>query len=78
MAKVRKTARELEALVFNQARKARECEGMTGVTVRRIDDPRVDYNWDVAHAHNSTPMCERLIVEIVTKLQQRYDLATTN
>ena len=76
MAKQHKTARELEALVFNQARKARECEGMTGVTVRRIDDPRVDYNWDVAHAHNSTPMCDRMIVDIETILQQLYDLAT--
>ena len=37
MAKERKTARELAALVFNEARKARECEGLTGVTVEGID-----------------------------------------
>ena len=29
MAKERKTAYELEVLIFNEARKARECEGMT-------------------------------------------------
>jgi hypothetical protein len=78
MAKERKTARELEVLVFAEARKARECEGMTGVTVRGIDDPRVDYTWEVSFAHNSTPMCERIIVDIVTRLQQRYDLVATN
>ena len=75
MAKERKTAHELEVLIFNEARKARECEGMTGVTVREIVDPRVDYNWSVSHAHNATPMCERIIVNIETRLQKLYDLA---
>ena len=78
MAKERKTAKELEALVFAEVQKARECEGTTGVTVRGIVDPRVDYNWEVSYAHNSTPMCERLIAEIVARLQQRYELAAIN
>jgi hypothetical protein len=78
MAKERKTAHELEALVFNEARKARECEELTGVTVRGIADPRVDYTWEVSFAHNSTPICERIIVDIITRLQQRYDLVATN
>jgi hypothetical protein len=78
MAKERKTPSELEALIFAEARKARECEGMTGVTVRGIADPRVDFNWEVSFAHNSTPLCERIIAGIVTRLQQRYELAATN
>jgi hypothetical protein len=36
MAKERKTAYELEVLIFNEARKARECEGMTSVTVEKL------------------------------------------
>ena len=60
MAKERKTVEELEA---------------SGVTVREIVDPRVDYNWSVSHAHNATPMCERIIVNIETRLQKLYDLA---
>jgi hypothetical protein len=78
MAKERKTAKELEALVFAEARKARECEGMTGVTVREIADPRVDYNWEVSRAHNSTHICGSIIADIVVRLQQRYELAATN
>jgi hypothetical protein len=75
MAKERKTAYELEVLIFNEARKARECEGMTGVTVQRIAD---DPYWNVSHAHNATPMCECIIVDIETRLQKRYDLAETD
>jgi hypothetical protein len=74
MAKERKTARDLEALLVAEARKARECEGLTGVTVQGIADPRVDYTWNVAHAHNATRMCERIIVNIETRLQKIYDL----
>jgi|AmaraimetFIIA100_FD_contig_81_1424755_length_2148_multi_3_in_0_out_0_4 hypothetical protein len=75
MAKQRKTARDLEALVVAEARKARECEGMTGVSVQRIADERVDYTWNVSHAYNATPMCERIIVNIETRLQKLYDLS---
>jgi hypothetical protein len=78
MAKERQTAPELEALVFDEARKVRECEGMTRVTVRGIADPRVDYNWQVSFADNSTPKCEAAIAHIVARLQQRYDLAQAN
>jgi hypothetical protein len=76
MAKERKTAYELEVLIFNEARKARECEGMTSVTVREIADARVDYNWEVSF--NSTPACAQIIANIVTRLQLRYDLAATD
>ena len=76
MAKERKTRHELAALVFEEARKARECEGLTGVTVQRIDDDRVPYNWNVSHAHNnSTPMCAQVIGDIEARLQLLYDLA---
>ena len=74
MAKERKTARELAALVFNEARKARECEGLTGVTVEGIDDNRVPYNWNVFHAHNATSMCAQVIADIEARLQRLYDL----
>jgi len=75
MAKERKTAYELEVLIFNEAREARECEGMTSVTVREIADARVDYNWEVSF--NSTPADAQIIAGVVTRLQQRYDLAPT-
>ena len=74
MAKERKTAREPAALVFNEARKARECEGLTGVTVEGIDDDRVPYNWNVSHAHNATAMCAQVIADIEARLQRLYDL----
>jgi hypothetical protein len=76
MAKERKTAYELEVLIFNEARKARECEGMTSVTVREIANARVDYNWQVSF--NSPPACAQIIANIVTRLQQLYDLAPTD
>jgi len=76
MTKERKTAYELEELIFNEARKARECEGMTSVTVREIADARVDYNWEVSFY--STPACAQIIADIVTGLQQIYDLAPTD
>ena len=76
MAKERKTAYELEVLIFNEAREARECEGMTSVTVREIADARVDYNWEVSF--NSTPAGAQIIAGVVTRLQQRYDLAATD
>jgi hypothetical protein len=47
----------------------------TGVTVQRIAD---DPYWNVSHAHNATPMCERIIVDIETRLQKLYDLAETD
>jgi len=76
MPKERKTVQELEALVFEEARQARECEGMTGVTVREIADARVDYNWQVSF--KATPACAQIIADIVTRLQQLYDLAPTD
>src|SRR6516165_3749828 len=35
---------------------------MTSVSVQRIADERVDYTWNVSHAYNATPMCERIMV----------------
>jgi hypothetical protein len=48
---------------------------MTSVSVQRIADERVDYTWNVSHAYNATPMCERIIVNIETRLQKLYDLS---
>ena len=77
MTEERKTAHELEEFIFNEACKARECEGMTSVTVReKIADARVDYNWEVTFY--ATPACAQIVADIVTGLQQRYDLAATD
>ena len=75
MTEERKTAHELEEFIFNEACKARECEGMTSLTVQEIADARVDYNWEVSF--NSTPAGAQIIAGVVTRLQQRYDLAPT-
>jgi hypothetical protein len=50
--------------------------GATGVTVRRVEYP--EYNWNISHVHNSTPMCDARIGEIIVKLQKRYDLVVTD
>ena len=76
MTKERKTAYELEVLIYNEACKARECEGMTSVTVLEIADARVDYNWEVSF--HATPACAQIITDIVTRLRQCYDLAATD
>jgi hypothetical protein len=36
MTKERKTAYELEVLIYNEARQARECEGMTSVQCKKL------------------------------------------
>jgi hypothetical protein len=74
MSKERKTRKELEEIVFAEVRKFRACEGTTGVTVRGIDDKRVDYNWEVSHATNATPECVGEIEAIVDEFQKRYEM----
>ena len=49
---------------------------MNSVTVRKIADARVDYNWQVSF--NATPACAQVIADVVTRMQQRYDLAETD
>src|SRR5262245_32289407 len=68
MTKERKTARELEMLIYNEACKARECEGMTRVTVREIADHRVDYNWQISNAKQRGSMKYPRLVAIAKKL----------
>jgi hypothetical protein len=75
MAKERRTRSELEEIVFTEVRKVRECEGVTGVTVRDISDPRAPYTWEVSWAQNATPMCEGAIEAIVDHLQKQYDIS---
>jgi hypothetical protein len=73
MAKERRTRSELEEIVFTEVRKVRECEGVTGVTVRGVADERF-HNWEVSWAHNATPMCEGAIEAIVDHLHKQYDM----
>jgi hypothetical protein len=49
---------------------------MTSVTVREIADAHVDYNWEVSFY--ATPACAQIVADIVTGLQQRYDLAAAD
>jgi hypothetical protein len=75
MAKIEKTAAEIEALVMEAALKISECEGLTGVTIQQIVDERVPYNWSVSYAHNSpTRYCETAIETIVDGMQRVIDL----
>jgi hypothetical protein len=74
MAKERKSKSELEAIVFAEARRERECEDLTDVSVVGVADERVDFNWEVSSTGNSTRRCEETIARIVARLQKRYDL----
>ena len=74
MPKERKTRSDLQALIFAEMSKIRECEGGTGVTVIGVVDDRGDYNWCVSRAHNVTPLCQQAIADLERRLQSRYDL----
>jgi hypothetical protein len=74
MAKERKTAGELEALIMLEVAKAPDCQGCTGVTIIPLDDPRVDATWSVSNAHNATAMCADQIEQVALQLMGLYDL----
>lgn len=75
MAKQRKSAREIAALIMQAASKIPECEGLTGVTIQPIDDDRVDFNWDVSHLHNNTSdLCQIAMRTVVDGAQRVIEL----
>ena len=70
-----KTRRELEALVWGEVSKARECEGIAGVTISGIDDPGMDFTWVIASIRGDPTKRSRIaLATIVTLLQRQYDL----
>jgi hypothetical protein len=75
-----KTKAELEALVLAELRAASDCGGAVHVTVVAYDDYRVGATWEVAscNAGTSAPEeCERALCDIIRRLQQRFDIAST-
>ena len=75
MAKIQKTAAEIEALVIEGASKIAACEGLTGVTIQQIVDDRVPYNWTVSYAHNSPGRyCEIAIETTIDGMQRVIEL----
>jgi hypothetical protein len=78
--KLPKTKMELEALVLAELRAASQCGGAVHVTVVAYDDYRVGATWEVAScdAGTSAPeACERALCDIVHRLQQHFDIAST-
>jgi hypothetical protein len=74
------TKMELEALVLAELRAASQCSGAVHVTVVAYDDYRVGATWEVAScdAGTSAPeACERALCDIIRRLQQRFDIAST-
>jgi predicted nucleotidyltransferase len=73
--KIKMTADEIARKIMEAASKLPEYEGLTGVTIRPVDDERVDYNWEVSIAHNSPGrLCEVAIATIVDGAQRVNDL----
>ncbi|HKF08235.1 MAG TPA: hypothetical protein VKB89_05880 [Xanthobacteraceae bacterium] len=76
--KAPKTKPELEASVLAELRAALGCGGAVHVTVVAFDDYRVGATWEVASCNpgTSTPeACERALCDIVSRLQQHFDIA---
>ena len=75
MAKLKMTADEIARTIMGAAHKLPECQGLTGVTIRSVDDERVGYNWEVSIVHNSPGrMCEAALATIVDGAQRVIDL----
>jgi hypothetical protein len=73
-----KTRTELEALVLARLRAAPQCSGASHVTVVPYADHRVTATWEVASFNpgiSEWEKCERVLCEIVSRLQQCFDLS---
>jgi hypothetical protein len=78
--KLPKTKAELEALVLAELRAASQCGGAVHVTVVAYDDYRVGATWEVASCDPGTSApehCERALCDVVRRLQQDFDIAST-
>lgn len=78
MAKIVRTAPELERLILNELSRAAICSCVTAVTVSpRGDDPTA--NWELSHINvpggGAVPkVCADICADAVEKLRQQYDL----
>ena len=75
-----KTKAELEDLVLAELRAASGCGGAVHVTVVAYDDYRVGATWEVASCNpgaSAPEECERALCDIVGRLQQHFDIAST-
>jgi len=78
MDKSPKTRTELEDLVLAQLRATPHCGGALHVTVVPYDDYRVAATWEVASFNPGTSereKCELALCDIVSRLQQRFDIS---
>jgi hypothetical protein len=78
MAKILRTAPELERLILNEMSKAAICNAVSAVTVTPVAG-RADTNWQISHI--SVPgagpvprVCIDICAAAVDELRQRYDL----
>jgi len=78
MAKILRTAPEIERLILNELTKAAICDGVSAVTVSPLTG-RADTNWEVTHI--SVPgsgrvpqVCIDICAAAVDALRQHYDL----
>lgn len=71
MAKPKKSAMELAAIVMQRLRQDSECQGITGVTVIRP----LTRSWDVALTQNGVEIANRRAFEIAHEFARFYDLA---
>jgi hypothetical protein len=78
MAKILRTAPELERLILNEMSKAAICDAVSAVTVTPAAG-RADTNWQVAHisvpgAGKVPQVCIDICAAAVDELRRRYDL----
>jgi hypothetical protein len=78
MAKILRTAPEIERLILNELTKAAICDGVSAVTVSPLTG-RADTNWEVTHI--SVPgsgrvphVCIDICAAAVDELRLQYDL----
>ena len=65
-------------MVLAELRAAPQCGAAVHVTVVPYDDYRVGATWDVASCNpgaSAPEACERALCDIVSRLQQRFDIA---
>jgi len=75
MPKTTKTADELAQLIMAEVSKLGVCRGTTGVTIDRLDDADMPFNWYISDAKNSNGLCLDEIEAIEREFQLKYDLA---
>jgi len=78
MAKILKTAPELERYILNELRNCAACNSITAVTVALSEHSHS--NWEVAHLNalggNVPGVCRDICDSAVAGLRERYELVT--